>query len=55
MTAIIISFTIVDAYELEQLKVWLIRFKLITPFLKNLLIVLLIDDIKFLKKALACA
>ncbi|MHA1312231.1 MAG: hypothetical protein ACTSQO_15050 [Candidatus Helarchaeota archaeon] len=39
LTAIIISFTIVDAYKLEQLKIWLICFKSIVPFLKNLVIV----------------
>jgi len=49
LTAIIIFFTIVKVYELEQLKNSLIFFKLIIPFLKNLLRVLPINGIKFLK------
>ncbi|MHA1231438.1 MAG: hypothetical protein ACTSRP_15910 [Candidatus Helarchaeota archaeon] len=55
LTPIIISFTIVEAYELEQLKDSQICFKLIIPFLKNILRVLPINGIKFLKKALLCA
>ncbi|MHA1751086.1 MAG: hypothetical protein ACTSYZ_01830 [Candidatus Helarchaeota archaeon] len=55
LIVIIISFAITDAYELEQLKNLLKCFKLIVSFFKNLLRVLPINGIKFLKKALVYA
>ncbi len=55
LTSFIISFIIVDAYELEQLKNLLIYFKLIVLLLKNLLRVCPINGIRFLKKALVYA
>ena len=55
LIVIIISFAITDTYELEQLKNLLKFFKLIVSFFKNLLRVLPINGIKFLKKALVYA